>query len=136
MNVTEWLRLMIQSYLHLSIVGLGSIGKTSSARLSLMIDTHHLLTSSDELDTLPPNPTSFEPLPNSLIPPKKSQEPTLCFYLFLKYAALRRPPLNCTAIDTIMCVHAWKSVVRATLCNLHGAGLAPTTLFQTLTRAT
>ena len=33
-------------------VGLGSIAKTSSARLSLMIDTHHLLTSSDELDTL------------------------------------------------------------------------------------
>ena len=61
-------------------VGLGSIAKTSSARESLMIDTHHLLTSSGELDTLPPNPTSFEPLPNSLIPPKNSQEPTLCFY--------------------------------------------------------
>ena len=28
------------------------IAKTSSARLSLMIDTHHLLTSSDKLDTL------------------------------------------------------------------------------------
>ena len=66
-------------------LGLGLIGKTLSARLSLMIDTHHLLTSSNELDTLPTNPTSFEPLPNSLIPPKNSQEPTLCFYFFQKY---------------------------------------------------
>ena len=99
-----------------SLIGLGLIGKTSNARLSLMIDTHHLLTLSDKLDTLPPNPSSFEPLPNSLIPPKNSQEPTLCFYF---------PSGN-----------AWKSVVRATLCNLHGAGPAPTTLFQALTLAT
>ena len=75
-------------------VGLGSIAKTSSARLSLMIDTHHLLTSSDELDTLPPNPTSFEPLPNRLIPSKNSQEPILCFYFSKKNVALRRPPLK------------------------------------------
>ena len=53
-------------------LGLGSIAKTSSARLSLMIDTHHLLKSCDELDTLPSNPTSFEPLPNCLIPSKNS----------------------------------------------------------------
>ena len=33
-------------------LGLGSIAKTSSAQLSIMIDTHHLLTSSNELDTL------------------------------------------------------------------------------------
>ena len=52
------------------LVGLGSIGKTSSARESLTIDTHHLLTSSDQLDTLPPNPALFEPLPNSFFPPK------------------------------------------------------------------
>ena len=68
-------------------LGLGSIGKTLSARESLTIDTHHPLTSSDKLDTLPPNPTSFEPLPNSLVPPppkKNSQEPTLCFYFSKK----------------------------------------------------
>ena len=74
------------------LVGLGSIGKTLSAQESLTIDTHHLLTSSNELDTLPPNPTSFEPLPNSLVPPpppKKriSQEPTLCFYFSKKCGA-------------------------------------------------
>ena len=111
------------------LLGLGSIGKTSSARESLTIDTHHL-TSSDELDTLPPNPTSFEPLPNSLVPQKNSQEPTLCFYFSKKCGA------KAAAIDTIARVSAWKSVVRATLCILHGAGPAPTTLFQALTRAT
>ena len=77
-----------------SLVGLGSIGKTSSARESLTIDTHHLLTLSDKLDTLPPNPTSFEPLPNSLVPQKNSQKPTSYFYFSKKIAALRRPALK------------------------------------------
>ena len=65
------------------LLGLGSIGKTSSARESLTIDTHHLLTSSDKLDTLPPDPTSFEPLPNSLVPPQKFTKAYLVL-LFLK----------------------------------------------------
>ena len=74
-------------------LGLGSIGKTSSARESLTINTHHLLTSSNELDTLPPNPTSFEPLPNSLVPPKKYTRAYLVLLFLKKYVALRRLPL-------------------------------------------
>ena len=67
------------------LVGLGSIGKTLSARESLTIDTHHLLTSSDKLDALPPNPTSFEPLPNSLVPPpQKKFTRAYLVLLFLK----------------------------------------------------
>ena len=48
---------LIKSYEVPIMVGLGSIGKTLSARESLTIDSHHLPTSSGELDTLPPNPT-------------------------------------------------------------------------------
>ena len=61
---------------------MGSIAKTLSARESLMIDTHPLQTSSDKLDTLPPNPTSFEPLLNSLIPQKFTR--AYLVLLFLK----------------------------------------------------
>ena len=55
----------------LLLLGLCSGHATLSARQSLKIDVQHLLTLSGELYTPPPppNPTSFEPLLNNLIPP-------------------------------------------------------------------
>ena len=47
---------LIFIYMSVYILGLCSIAGTSSARESIMIDAHHLLTSSGELDTPPPPP--------------------------------------------------------------------------------
>ena len=69
----SWVTLLKVHQFAILTLGLGSIAATSSAQESLMIDTQHLLTSSNELDKLPPNPTSFEPLHNPPPPPQKKK---------------------------------------------------------------
>ena len=107
-------------------IGLGSIGTTSSDRQSRKIDVQHERTSIAELDMAPPTSIVF---------------PTPKIQKSLPYS-LKRPRCwagrhwNCTTIDTIARGSTWKSVERATQCILHGAGPAPTTLFQALPRAT
>ena len=72
-------------------------------------------------------------------PPPKKEKYTRAYLVLLllqknhgaKAAAICRH-WNCTAIDTID-RHAWKSVVRATLCILHGASLAPNHTFPSNT---
>ena len=68
--------------------------------------------------------------------PQNTKEPTL----FFKMTAALRPAIagrhwNGTTIDTIARGSTWKSVERATQWILHGAGPAPTTLFQALPSA-
>ena len=115
-----------QSSFRDNLIGLGSIGTTSSDRQSRKIDVQHERTSIAELDMAPPTSIVF---------------PTPKIQKSLPYS-LKRPRRwagrhwNCTTIDTIARGSTWKSVERATQCILHGAGPAPTTLHQALPRAT
>ena len=96
------------------------------------IDVQHERTSIAELDTAPtsivlPTPPKYKRA-NPILQIDCGAEPVT--------DAWDGRHWNSTTIDTIARSSTWKSVERATQCILHGAGPAPTTLFQALPRAT